>query len=96
MSIFFGIMFYKVAAGLCIYFIASSAWGCAERKLLPKKKLPPPDATGANLEQPPTAKGPQNGKWKNKNAKPEKVEETGIAARALAWWNDVLRSAEKK
>ena len=38
MSIFFGIMFYKVAAGLCIYFIASSLWGMAERKLLPKKK----------------------------------------------------------
>ena len=38
MSIFFGIMFYKVAAGLCMYFIASSLWGMAERKLLPKKK----------------------------------------------------------
>ena len=38
MSIIFGIMFYKVAAGLCIYFIASSLWGLAERKLLPKKK----------------------------------------------------------
>jgi YidC/Oxa1 family membrane protein insertase len=38
MMIFFGLMFYKVAAGLCIYFIASSVWGFAERKLLPKKK----------------------------------------------------------
>jgi len=38
MMIFFGVMFYKVAAGLCIYFIASSIWGFTERKLLPKKK----------------------------------------------------------
>jgi YidC/Oxa1 family membrane protein insertase len=38
MMIFFGLMFYKVAAGLCIYFIASSLWGFAERKWLPKKK----------------------------------------------------------
>jgi YidC/Oxa1 family membrane protein insertase len=38
MMIFFGLMFYKVAAGLCIYFIASSIWGFAERRLLPKKK----------------------------------------------------------
>ena len=38
MMVFFGLMFYKVAAGLCIYFIASSLWGFAERKLLPKKK----------------------------------------------------------
>jgi YidC/Oxa1 family membrane protein insertase len=38
MMVFIGLMFYKVAAGLCLYFIASSAWGFCERKLLPKKK----------------------------------------------------------
>lgn len=38
MMVVFGLMFYKVAAGLCVYFIASSLWGFAERKLLPKKK----------------------------------------------------------
>jgi YidC/Oxa1 family membrane protein insertase len=38
MMIVIGLMFYKVAAGLCLYFIASSAWGFCERKLLPKKK----------------------------------------------------------
>jgi YidC/Oxa1 family membrane protein insertase len=31
-----GFMFYKVAAGLCIYFIASTLWGLAERRFLPK------------------------------------------------------------
>jgi len=36
MMIFMGILFFKVASGLCIYFIASSLWGLAERKLLPK------------------------------------------------------------
>ena len=36
MMIFMGIMFYKVASGLCLYFIASSIWGITERKLLPK------------------------------------------------------------
>jgi YidC/Oxa1 family membrane protein insertase len=36
MMIFMGLLFYKVAAGLCIYFIASSLWGVAERKILPK------------------------------------------------------------
>ncbi len=36
MTIFMGFMFFKVAAGLCIYFIASSMWSLAERKLLPK------------------------------------------------------------
>src|SRR5207248_2071956 len=38
MMIFFGLMFYKVAAGLCVYFITSSLWGFAERKFLPKAR----------------------------------------------------------
>ncbi len=39
MMIFMGFMFYKVAAGLCIYFIIGSIWGMIERKLIPKPKL---------------------------------------------------------
>lgn len=38
MMIFFAFMFYKVASGLCIYFIASSIWGITERKLMPMPK----------------------------------------------------------
>jgi YidC/Oxa1 family membrane protein insertase len=38
MMIFMGILFFKVASGLCVYFIASSLWGICERKLLPKSK----------------------------------------------------------
>lgn len=34
MTIGMGLMFWHVPAGLCIYFIASSLWGIAERKLL--------------------------------------------------------------
>lgn len=36
MTLFMGLIFYKVAAGLCIYLIVSSLWGIVERKLLPK------------------------------------------------------------
>ena len=40
MMVVMGVMFYKVASGLCIYFIASSLWGFMERQFfLPKKKL---------------------------------------------------------
>jgi YidC/Oxa1 family membrane protein insertase len=38
MMIFMGILFFKVASGLCIYFIATSLWSLAERKFLPKTK----------------------------------------------------------
>ncbi|MCC6491497.1 MAG: YidC/Oxa1 family insertase periplasmic-domain containing protein, partial [Pirellulales bacterium] len=41
MMIFMGLLFYKVPSGLCIYFIASSLWGIAERKM-----VPPPAAGG--------------------------------------------------
>ena len=36
MFMFMGVMFFRVASGLCIYFVASSTWGILERKLLPK------------------------------------------------------------
>lgn len=44
MMVFMGVMFFTVPSGLCIYFIASSLWGLAERKLLPKPTLSAPDA----------------------------------------------------
>lgn len=36
MMIFIGFAFYRVPAGLCLYFIASSLWGICERMLLKK------------------------------------------------------------
>jgi len=39
MMIFMGIMFFKVASGLCLYFVASTLWGITERKLLPKTSV---------------------------------------------------------
>ena len=95
MTIVFGIMFYKVAAGLCMYFIASALWGIAERKLLPKKKAPP-----TTTSAPPTTPIPPPPKWKGKTSKPDKADKSqpanGVAAKALAWWKEVLKQAEKK
>jgi YidC/Oxa1 family membrane protein insertase len=59
MMIFMGLLFYKVAAGLAIYFIASTLWGFAERKFLPRKKpdaaagLADAAAVAAALDRPP-------------------------------------------
>jgi YidC/Oxa1 family membrane protein insertase len=41
MTAMFAVIFFKFASGLCVYYIASSLWGLAERKLLPKRKLDP-------------------------------------------------------
>lgn len=99
MSIIFGIMFYKVAAGLCIYFIASSLWGLAERKLLPKKKAT--DATPALAGAAPSTNGPippkDKGKWGKKDKDKDKNKEPVTTFEKLkALWREILKQAEKK
>jgi YidC/Oxa1 family membrane protein insertase len=45
MMVIMGVMFYKVASGLCLYFIVSTSWSILERKvLLPKPPAPPQPA----------------------------------------------------
>lgn len=63
MTMFMGLLFYKVASGLCLYFIASSLWGIAERKLLPKPK--PADSTGGGGFSFAATTGPTGGTPKN-------------------------------
>ncbi|HEX5471852.1 MAG TPA: YidC/Oxa1 family insertase periplasmic-domain containing protein [Lacipirellulaceae bacterium] len=46
MMIFIGFMYYRVASGLCLYLIFSSAWSIAERKLLPKTQTAGAAASG--------------------------------------------------
>jgi YidC/Oxa1 family membrane protein insertase len=105
MMFFIGLMFYKVAAGLSMYFIASSLWGMAERKLLPKKKTlptPVPSPGGDGKKPPPTTaqgkqgkmgpgKGKAKGKGKGKEPEPEKPLQ-GLRD----WWQEVLKQAKKK
>jgi YidC/Oxa1 family membrane protein insertase len=103
MTIFFGIMFYKVAAGLCIYFIASSLWGMAERLLLPKKKPEVATAAGAapsgasvSTAAGPGAKGSYTQKIKPKKEKEKEKEAITTIDKLKAIWRDILKSAEKK
>jgi YidC/Oxa1 family membrane protein insertase len=72
MMIFMALMFFKVPAGLCIYFIASSLWSIAERKLLPKTQPPKGD-------EPITVRSrPVSGPGSNGNgAKAGKSKQTG-------------------
>lgn len=56
MMMVFGLMFFKVPSGLCLYFIASSLWGIGERKLLPHPTPNVEPATPAKttaIERPP-------------------------------------------
>jgi YidC/Oxa1 family membrane protein insertase len=60
MTVFMGVMFYKVPAGLCIYFITSSLWGICERKLLPK--------SAPKKDDPTTPRPPASNGWGNPSA----------------------------
>ncbi len=105
MSVVFGIMFYKVAAGLCIYFITSSLWGMAERMLLPKKKPAPdgaasPTGTPASSStavtaSPPKYKVKQSKKDKEK-AKEQDNQPITTIGKLKALWHEILKQAEKK
>ena len=51
MMIFLGVMFFKVAAGLCIYIIASTFWGVAEKKFIHKTPTPGSTAVATNAKK---------------------------------------------
>jgi YidC/Oxa1 family membrane protein insertase len=86
-----GIFFYKMAAGLCIYFIASSLWGVAERKLLPKKKVTAGPETTTTL-----AKAMPNARDRRRDRERAKTEPESNMTKLKAWWQRLLESAEKK
>lgn len=90
MMVFFGLMFYKVAAGLCIYFIASSLWGLAERKILPKKK------TGAEAPGTPSSDDSSGSPARLKPRGPKSDDGNGKFQKVRDWWGDVLKEAGKQ
>ncbi len=61
MTVMMGVMFFKVASGLCLYLISSSIWSMAERKLLPKPVAPaggsPPGQEMRTITIPPSGGG---------------------------------------
>ena len=93
MMVVIGIMFYKVAAGLCLYFIASSLWGVAERKLLPKKKGSPGTAQATQSGKPPPTMVPR----KSRSAARKEIKKPdGAIQKMKDWWADLLEQARKK
>ena len=86
MMIFMLVMFYRVPAGLCVYFIVSSVWGITEKLLLPKK-LPPVAAGSSNVAVEPEVI----------SAPPRRPAETdrGTEPPGTGLWAQILKAAEK-
>ena len=87
MMIMFAFFFYKVAAGLCIYFICSSVWGMIERKLIPKN-------IKTQEETPARGPGPKD------RDKPQPTEPKGWLGKKMAGWKEkwqqILEEAQKQ
>ena len=89
MTIFIGYMFYKVAAGLCLYFIASTAWSVIERKLLPKSKT----ATGVASGKAGTV---ASGAVSRSKGRVPRNDGEGKFQKMRDFWDKVLKEAKKK
>jgi YidC/Oxa1 family membrane protein insertase len=83
MTIFMALMFYRVPAGLSLYFICSSLWGLAERKLV-KKMIADEKKTNEQKGRS-TKEGPKG-----------KPKSPATPSRLQLWWQQLLKDASKK
>jgi YidC/Oxa1 family membrane protein insertase len=90
-----GIMFWHQPAGLCLYFIASSLWSIAERKLLGTGKLTPATPAVQVLEpdSSPAIKVSRNG---SSTAVPAPAKPAGFLKRLLDAAADAQKNSEQQ
>ena len=69
MMVFMGFLLFKIPSGLCIYFVASSLWAIAERKLLPHPVAPTGEANAEATPKRPEPKPSSNGEAARRKAK---------------------------
>jgi len=87
MMIFMGLIFFKMPSGLCVYFIASTLWGLAERKLIPKYEFKLDESTSDPESQEKKQDKPVKEKRQNST---EAKESTGTFGQ---WWKNVTEKA---
>jgi YidC/Oxa1 family membrane protein insertase len=84
MTGFMALMFYRVPAGLSLYFICSSLWGLSERKLV-KKLIADEKKKIADLPSRSMKDGPKG-----------KPQPPAPPSRFQQWWQQLLKDASKK
>ncbi len=101
MTIFTLLIFYKLPSGLCLYFLASTAWGLAERKLIPK--IEHIDESAAEQKQAvgsePAKRRRRRGRARGRAAEPaettglmDKLKQSSLGRKLI----EILEQAEKK
>ena len=71
MTIFMGVLFFKVPSGLCIYFITSSLWSLVERKLIKRMTASQPSVVDT---EPPAAEKKITRKGKSRSERAQQDE----------------------
>lgn len=85
MVIFMALFFYKVAAGLCLYFICSTGWALTERKLIPKPKPPTEPVPGSGIGGNPPATGGTHA-----------PKRTGFMGKLMAKMEEIQKQADEQ
>lgn len=77
MTVFMGVLFFKVPAGLCLYFITSSIWSLIERKLVKKfmPAMPKLVADGVSSTAVLAPLPPKQPRSKNSSKSPETISD---------------------
>src|SRR5207244_1414830 len=98
MMVFMGLMFYRVAAGLCIYFIISSLWGMLVRNLLPQAKPAIAGATtaGAGSTSSKASGAVKGSKSSARRAVVKNGQADGPFTKIKELWAELLKQAKKK
>lgn len=93
MMIFMGVMFYRVPAALCIYFIASSIWGLGERWLIERLHLAdaPGEAPATTAALATAGAAPTTGSASP--AKPDTPEKSSLIG---SMWQKLQEAADKE
>jgi YidC/Oxa1 family membrane protein insertase len=79
MLVVMAVFFYKVPAGLCLYFICSTSWALVERKLIPKPKAVRDAAAAAGGADSSGGAGPSGGVKPTGPTKPATPPANGAA-----------------
>src|SRR5207249_2312773 len=88
MMIVVAFMFYKVAAGLALYFIISTTWGIIERQFIPKASDKPADDAGTGAELAPKSGSP--------NGQDEPARPKGLFGRFRQRLQEKVEELQKK
>lgn len=94
MMIFMGFLFFKIPSGLCIYFIATTLWGLAERRFVPKPTLAAPKAGDEVIDVEST--DPKDRSNRSKKKRSGQKKDSGAAEKNEGFFGKLMREVADK